>query len=197
MPGVRPEKASTTLILTPPGERVGDSALFEAHRLGQSSEAFDTLVNRHSPAVMRASQRILGNRADAEDVTQFVFLTLAQWQLRFPGTLTGWLNTVARNASYALLRSKSRRLKHEREAARPLLSEPADSPNTLDEGLDSALGQLPAPLEQAVRLRYLDGWSQQEAAQIVGCPRGTLSRRAATGIEALRELLAVDSAAAG
>ena len=197
MPGVRPAKASTTLILTPPGERVGDSALFEAHRLGQSSEAFDTLVNRHSPAVMRASQRILGNRADAEDVTQFVFLTLAQWQLRFPGTLTGWLNTVARNASYALLRSKSRRLKHEREAARPLLSEPADSPNTLDEGLDSALGQLPAPLEQAVRLRYLDGWSQQEAAQIVGCPRGTLSRRAATGIEALRELLAVDSAAAG
>lgn len=196
-PGVRLLKSTGTLFLTPAGARVGDSALFEAHRVGKSSEAFEQLVQRHTGGVFRSCQRIVGNRADAEDVTQFVFLTLAQWQLRFPGTLTGWLHTVARNASYAFLRSKSRRIRHEREAAKPEISEPLDANSLADEGLDVALSKLPAPLEEAVRLRYLEGWSQQEAAQIVGCPRGTLSRRAANGIETLREILTNSPAISG
>ena len=196
-PGVRPAKASATLVIAPAGDRVGDSALFEAHRLGRSPEAFDALTQRHGPAVSRVCQRIVGNRADAEDVTQLVFLALAQWQARFPGPLTGWLHTVAKNASLAFLRSKARRLRHEREAAKPVRTEPADAAGTVDDDLAAAIRQLPAPLEQAVRLRYLEGWSQQEAAQIVGCPRGTLSRRAADGIRVLRELLENDPAAVG
>ncbi len=195
-PGARPARGSATLFLAPAGERISDSALFEAHRLGKSPEAFDALVQRHGAAVTRSCQRIVGNQADAEDVTQFVFLTLAQWELRFPGTLTGWLRTVAKNASLAFLRAKSRRIRHEREVAKPVLADPPDA-QSFDDNLDAAIRQLPAPLEEAVRLRYLEGWSQQEAARIVGCPRGTLSRRAAHGIQVLRELLESDRATAG
>jgi RNA polymerase sigma factor (sigma-70 family) len=195
-PDVRPARAAATLFLAPSGGRVGDSALFEAYRLGRSPEAFEALVQRHGPAVARASQRIVGNRADAEDVTQFVFLRLARWQGRFPGTLTGWLRTVSRNASLTLLRSRRRRRRYEREAAKPASVEQSDATG-LDESLDAAIRQLPAPLEAAVRLRYLEGHSQQEAAQLVGCPRGTLSRRAAHGVRVLRELLGGDRAITG
>jgi DNA-directed RNA polymerase specialized sigma24 family protein len=41
----------------------------------------------------------------------------------------------------------------------------------------------------ATRLRYLEGWSQQQAAERLGCPRGTLSQRAARGVQTLRNIL--------
>jgi RNA polymerase sigma factor (sigma-70 family) len=195
-PGLRTARASATLFLAPSGGRVGDSALFEAHRVGRSAEAFATLVQRHGPAVTRACERVVGNRADAEDVSQFVFLRLARWHSPFPGTLNGWLYAVSRNASLAFLRSKRRRLRHERRIAKPVSVEPSDSQG-LDEVLDEAIRQLPVVLGEAVRLRYLEGRSQEEAARIVGCPRGTLSRRAAHGIQVLRELLAADRAITG
>lgn len=52
-----------------------------------------------------------------------------------------------------------------------------------------ALSQLSAPLRDAVQLRYLEGWSQAEAARMLGCPRGTLSQRAALGVRQLRGIL--------
>lgn len=195
-PTHHPGRAAATLFVAPPGGRIGDSALFEAHRMGRSPEAFEALVQRHGTTVSRVCQRIVGNWTDAEDVTQFVFLRLAQWQGRFPGTLTGWLRAVSKNASLTLLRSRRRRRRHEREAAKPASTEPLDTLG-LDECLDAAIRQLPATLEQAVRMRYLEGRSQQEAAQLLGCPRGTLSRRAAHGIRVLRELLVGNRAITG
>jgi RNA polymerase sigma-70 factor (ECF subfamily) len=59
----------------------------------------------------------------------------------------------------------------------------------LREELDVALNQLSPPLRDAVQLRYLEGWSQAEAAQMLGCPRGTLSQRAALGVRQLRGIL--------
>ena len=46
-----------------------------------------------------------------------------------------------------------------------------------------------APLSQAVRLRYLEGLSQADAARVVGCPRGTLAQRAAYGVQYLRNIV--------
>jgi len=44
-------------------------------------------------------------------------------------------------------------------------------------------------LQQAVQLRYLEGRSQKEAAEIAGCPRGTLAQRTANGVRRLRDVL--------
>ncbi len=177
---------SATLFVVPVPQ-VRDSVLVEAHREGRSAEAFAALARRYEPAVTRTVLRIVGNRADAQDVSQFVFMELARTRARFPGTLSGWLRAVARNAALAFLRAKRRRLKHEQRAARDEQAEPP--PAAADDSLTVALGQLPPDLGQAVRLRYLDGYTQQEAAAIVGVPRGTLSRRAAAGVQILRELL--------
>lgn len=186
-PGGRPTGRSATLFVLPV-QQVTDPVLVEAHREGRSSEAFRALAQRHGPTVTRTVLRIVGNRADAEDVSQFVFMELAKTRAKFPGTLTGWLRAVSRNAALAFLRAKRRRLRHEQNGAKAEVVEQAP-PVVVDESLMVALGQLPPDLSQAVRLRYVDGFTQQEAAAIVGVPRGTLSRRAAAGVQLLRDML--------
>lgn len=186
-PALRPSPPSATLFVVPPPQ-AGDAALLEAHRAGRSAEAFNTLVRRHGPGVVRAAERVVGNRADAQDVSQRVFLELSRFRGRVTGTLTAWLRAVSRNTALAFLRAKRRRLKHELQAAKPE-AVPPPSPPAVDEGLTAALAQLPPELGQAVRLRYLDGYTQQEAAELAGVPRGTLSRRAAEGVRVLRAIL--------
>ncbi len=180
-----PARSATLFVI--PVQQVHDPVLMEAHRHGKSAEAFDALARRHGPAVNRTVLRIVGNRTDAQDVSQFVLTELARTRAQFPGTLTGWLRTVSRNAALAFLRAKRRRQKHEQRAAK---GERVESPPAVaDDSLTVALDRLPAELGQAVRLRYLDGHTQHEAAAIAGVPRGTLSRRAAEGVKLLRHLL--------
>lgn len=177
---------SATLFVVPV-EQVRDTVLVEAHREGRSAEAFAALTKRYEPAVTRTVLRIVGNRTDVQDVSQFVFMELARTRARFPGSLSGWLRVVSRNAALAFLRAKRRLRMHEQRAAK---GEQMDAePVIPDDSLAAALGRLPPDLGQAVRLRYLDGYTQQEAAEILGVPRGTLSRRAAAGVRILRELL--------
>src|SRR5262249_11071810 len=64
-----------------------------------------------------------------------------------------------------------------------------DPDRELREELDLALASVSAPLRDAVRLRYLEGLSQLEAAAVLGVPRGTLSQRAAKGLRRLRFVL--------
>jgi len=178
-----------TLFAGQPGAGFSEAALYEAYRYGQSGEAFRALVERHHGTVYQTCYQLLGNRHDAEDVTQAVFLTLAQRQLRLQTTLVGWLRTVARNAAISFIRARRRRARHEQEVAQPDLFFGGEELPELREELDTALSQVAAPLREAVRLRYLEGWSQHEAASLVGCPRGTLAQRAAKGIGQLRAVL--------
>jgi hypothetical protein len=55
--------------------------------------------------------------------------------------------------------------------------------------VDTALLSLPERYRQAVILRYLQNHSEKDAARLVGCPLGTLSRRASEGIAMLRKRL--------
>jgi RNA polymerase sigma factor (sigma-70 family) len=179
---------AATLLLAESWRGCSEAALLEAYRAGQSKEAFAALVELHRPAIFRTCYGLLGNWLDAEDVSQLVFLVLAQRHVRLQTTLRGWLRRVARNASLGLLRARRRRARHERRAARSPVAVEGDHVALRDE-LQAALTQLPVRLRDAVRLRYLEGWSQKEAAQLLGCPRGTVSQRAARGIRWLREIL--------
>jgi RNA polymerase sigma-70 factor (ECF subfamily) len=181
---------TTTMFVGGDPRGCSDAALVLAYQTGHSEVALTTLIDRHQSVVMRTCQRVLGNWHDAEDVSQLVFLALAQGQFRLQSTLAGWLRTVARNASIVLLRARHRRQRHEQMASQGVEVHPDDTQKELREEIDIALKQLPANLREAVQLRYLDGWSQAEAAQMLGCPRGTLSQRAANGMQQLSDLLA-------
>ncbi|MFO0929647.1 MAG: sigma-70 family RNA polymerase sigma factor [Gemmataceae bacterium] len=186
--------ATATAFLAGDTSRCSEAALWEAYRAGGSTEAFAGLVEQHRPAVLRTCFQVLGSWHDAEDVSQLVFVALAQRHVRLMTTLAGWLGTVARNTALTFLRARNRRARHEQRAARSGEHKPDDAAE-LREELEAALAQLPAALAEAVRLRYLDGLSQQEAAAVAGCPRGTLSQRAAHGVRWLRTHLGLADSA--
>jgi RNA polymerase sigma-70 factor (ECF subfamily) len=180
---------SATMFTMPDEGSYSEAALLGAYQLGQSEQAFRVLLDRYRAPVFRTCYRFLGNSHDAEDVLQMVFLALAQRQVRLQTTLAGWLRTVARNTAIMVLRARGRRTRHERRAARVDLAYGEGEVEEVGEELQAALELVPAPLQEAVRLRYLEGRSQHEAAGVVGVPRGTLAQRAARGVHCLRAIL--------
>jgi RNA polymerase sigma factor (sigma-70 family) len=181
-------KRTVTLFTAKDG--TNDAALLAAYQQGLSQEAFSALVARYQTNVFQTCYGVLGNRQDAEDVMQLVFLALAQQYIQLQTTLAGWLRRVARNAAIVVLRARRRRAHYEGQAATADLSFSDAATHELREELHATLALMPPFLQEAVRLRFLEGCSQKEAAALVGCPRGTLSQRAAKGIRSMRRLLA-------
>jgi RNA polymerase sigma-70 factor (ECF subfamily) len=75
------------------------------------SEAFRTLVERHSRAVFRLAHRMTGNPSDAEDVVQETFLKAYKQLGRFESraNFSTWLHRIAVNCSIDLIRSRPHR----------------------------------------------------------------------------------------
>lgn len=188
-PAYQARPASVSWFVSGSARLCSDAALLQAYHHGGCQQAFTALVQQHQPQVLRICRQILGNYADAEDVSQNVFLMLATRPPKSDQSLPGWLHTVARNAAISYLRSRTRRAYHEAKAARELATRSTANSEVPVEDLEAALAGLPDPFQTAVRLRYLQNYSQQEAAQLMGCPRGTLAQRAARGIMQLRQML--------
>jgi RNA polymerase sigma factor (sigma-70 family) len=167
---------------------VSDQDLLAQFRSAHSPAVFNRIVERHGPMVLRTAFRLVGNWHDAEDVTQAVFLVLAQRVGSVNSTLGGWLHKVTRDVSIQMLRARARRARREEDAVRQKALSPA-SEGHLREELDLVLVQLPDRLREAVVLRYLEGHGQEEAARMAGCDKGTLSRRCTQGLSRLGSLL--------
>ncbi len=177
-----------------------DAELLCAYAAAADPAAFEEIVRRHGPMVIRACARLLGNAHDAEDAAQAVFLVLARKAGSLGGSadVAGWLHGTARNAARWTARARHRRARHEQEAAMVMANAGRDggrgaggetSRSESLTHLDRELARLPAPERQAVILRHLEGRSQKEAAELAGCPENTLGSRAARGLERLRERL--------
>ncbi|OAI48693.1 hypothetical protein AYO44_18725 [Planctomycetaceae bacterium SCGC AG-212-F19] len=164
-----------------------DEDLLRWYRATGAPEALGTIVGRHYPMVFRTSLRMLANFHDAEDVAQATFLVLAQRPHLVRRLLSGWLYETARGIASNFRKVAARRRQREREAGG--VNDLHAGDRELQEELDAALLRLPYTLREAVILRYLEGRSQEEAAQVAGCPQGTLARRSAEGLHRLREIL--------
>jgi RNA polymerase sigma factor (sigma-70 family) len=185
-----PVSARQRLPIPAPVRSLTDAALVAQYAASGCERAFDEVVARHGAMVFRTCLRLLGNPHEAEDAAQAAFIVLARrpWAVR--SDLASWLHWVARNTAFKVIRSRARRTRHEKEAARMTTTvAPANTTAPLKEELDTALARLPANLRQAVILRYLEGRSQEEAARLAGCPQGTLARRAMEGLQKLRTIL--------
>lgn len=162
--------------------------------------AFAELVGRHGGAVYRACLRQLADSHEAEDAAQAVFMALARRakSLGRRPDLAGWLHAVARQTALFAARSRARRNRRQEEVAM-LRSDDGrgEERGAGDEAdieqarslLDQELAGLPAAQRQAIVLRYLEGRSEAESAEIAGVPQGTLSQRASRGLDRLRERL--------
>jgi RNA polymerase sigma factor (sigma-70 family) len=132
-------------------------------------EAVDDLYRRYGGNVYRYALAVLGNHADAEDITQTTFLNAYRSleQGVRPRKPVNWLLTIASNAIKQRFRQESSRPSHvELDDRLADASHEEDGP-TIGELL-TALGQIPPQQRKALVLREFEGRSYREIAEILG-----------------------------
>jgi RNA polymerase sigma factor (sigma-70 family) len=173
---------------------LADGQLLERFASRRDEAAFAALVHRHGPLVLAVCRRVLADAHAAQDAFQDTFLVLARKAaaLARPGSLAPWLYGVAYRTALKARTRAARRRGHERRAAaaRPLASAP-DEPGRaeLRPALDAAVAALPEKYRAPLVLCYGEGRTVDEAARLLGCPRGTVATRLARARERLRRRL--------
>jgi RNA polymerase sigma factor (sigma-70 family) len=157
-----------------------DDSLLRAFLSGNDESAFETLVRRHGPMVLRVCRRTLGNAHDAEDALQATFLVLAQnaASIRRRESLANRLYGVAHRMATNARRSASRRHRHEARATTAPVPDPELSAawKELQKLLDEEITGLPEGLRAPFILFCLESKSYAQAAQQLGIEEGTLRR---------------------
>src|SRR5581483_4219517 len=165
--------------------QVEDADLLSRFVLHYDEAAFEVLLRRHGPMVLRVARRVLRSEPDAEDVFQATFLLLARkaGSIRKRASVASWLHGTAHRLALHARSERTRRQAKEQQAAE-LRPEPAWS--ELDGVLDDVLAQLPEKYRTPLVYCYLEGRTQEEVAQLLGAPLGTVRRWLARGREMLR-----------
>ncbi len=170
---------------------VCDSELLQRFVSGADEAAFELLLWRHQRLVFGVCRRVLHNTHDAEDALQATFLVLAR-KGRTIGrgeSLAAWLYRVAYRCALTVRARQARReqaLAADRDAVAPNdATQPAER-HELRDILDEELHRLPEQFRVPAVLCYLGGQTVDEAAEQIGCPRGTVASRLARARERLR-----------
>src|SRR4051812_24613852 len=154
--------------------------------------AFEALVERHGPMVLRVCRSVLGDGHDADDAFQATFLVLARraGSLWVGDSLGSWLFGVARRAATRTRRSAARRARHERTAAeeRRFQSGRGIEPERANDAavVVDEVERLPSAYRSAVVLCYLEGLTYEEAAGRLGVSEGTVRGRLSRARDRLR-----------
>ena len=164
----------------------------ERAQIGRMDEGrFEALYTQYANDVLRVSFFYLGDRQQAEDVTQDVFVRLLTNAPDLePGKEKAWLLKVALNRCRDLWRAAW--------VKRVVLGSPAmeltPAPDQLEDRLErqellAAIRRLPADFRDVILLHYYQGYGIAEIAQMLGVPEGTISSRLSRGRKKLEEIL--------
>lgn len=164
--------------------------------------AFRTLYSRYGNLVYSAALRVLRDPQIAEDMVQEIFLRLWRKPESYTATrgkFTTWLTSVTRNRAVDEIRSRNRRYRHEtaspeeqeREFAGPETEDPAMRAELADQRrlIKLALSGLPPEQKETIELAYFGGLTQQEIAERLNQPLGTVKTRIRLGMQKLRAAL--------
>lgn len=184
-----------------------DDMLVERLRSGDSA-AYDQLYAEYHRLVFNLAFRFFGEREEASDVAQEVYLSIFRHVARFSGasSLKTWIYRITVNTCLNRSRWWNRRMKQftvplkglSGEPKHPILEpkDPRSSPeesafrSELGTQIQKVLNQLPKDQRAAVILRDLEGLSYDEIAETLGISLGTVKSRIARGREQMRLELA-------
>ena len=169
-----------------------DSQLLLDFAERRSDAAFAELVRRHLNLVHAAALRITRDPDLAKDVSQAVFIALANQAGKLAGhaVLAGWLHRTTRNIAAQSIRTETRRRARERMAdLMPATSNPDPGWQHIAPQLDAALSDLAAADRDAILLRYFENKSAREMADLLGIAPEAAQKRVTRAVERLREKL--------
>lgn len=159
-----------------------DQALMQRCRQGDRA-AFSALVTRYQRPVYHAVYRILGNREDARDVTQTVFLKVAERVERYDPKYRffSWLYRIAVNESIDAMRrnGRERTLQESDEESAPEADGPEQRLDQQQQArrIESALRMLKPDDRVVISLRHFADCSYQDIAQILAIDEKTVKSR--------------------
>jgi RNA polymerase sigma factor (sigma-70 family) len=175
-----------------------DTAAAAATQSPGQDLSWERIVERHSDRVYRLAYRLTGDRHDAEDLTQEVFVRVFRSLGTYtPGTFEGWLHRITTNLFLDQARRKQRiRFDALSEDRADRLTSAAPAPEVayadqrFDDDVEAALATLPPDFRAAVVLCDVEGLSYEEVATILDAKLGTVRSRISRGRAMLRQALA-------
>lgn len=170
-----------------------------AHLAAGNTAAMDLLYDRYNRPVYSFAYRMLGDREQAEELLQEVFLRAWRRASRFSdsrGSLISWLLSITHNMAIDELRKQQRRpRKAESDEPDALLgtlqdtSEPVDVQAVLADRrrlVREALAELPGNQREVLELGYFHGLTQREIAEHLDVPLGTIKTRMRLALKKLQ-----------
>ncbi|GAA4898763.1 sigma-70 family RNA polymerase sigma factor [Ferrimonas pelagia] len=163
--------------------------------------AFAELFRHYAPRLLNHARQHFSSDALAEEMVQETLTKVwlkAHLYHRDKGQVSTWLFTIARNVRFDMLRRQRARpeqlcadeiyLDLESEADAHSDNERLDRP-IIEQQLKHYCAQLPPGQRQVVQLIYFDDRSQQEVADALGIPLGTVKSRLRLALAKIRELI--------
>lgn len=174
-----------------------DTELFVLLQQGQT-KALATLYDRHSALVYGIALQLLSNTTEAEDLTQDIFLNLANDSSYNPqrGSLRTFLAILTRCRATDRLRARTRQQKQLRKQAlaeKDTMSDvfPIEQLSQLERSQEvrEALAQLSSKEQEILKMAYYEGLSQTEIATKLNIALGTVKSRSRRSLLKLRQAL--------
>src|SRR4051812_27739019 len=177
-------------------EPLSDEQLLDRF-LNQDDEAaeaaFREIVARHGPMVLGVCRHVLNQHQDAEDAFQATFVVLARkaGSIHDRRVLGRWLYEVAYRIAVRAKANSFRRRTLERQGAEMSVTAPEYEAgwNELRPVLHEEVNRLPEKYRTPVVLCYLEGKTNEEVAQLLQWPVGTVKGRLSRARELLRSRL--------
>jgi RNA polymerase sigma-70 factor (ECF subfamily) len=156
--------------------------------------ALAALYDATNRLIYGMSLRILGNPADAEEVTLDIYTQVWRNAASFDdrrGSVVAWLTTMARSRAIDRLRSGVKRSRREESLMEPDSARAVEAPAQpgIRREVAAALETLAPEQREAIELAYWYGYSHSELAVRLGQPLGTVKTRIRMGMMKLRSQL--------
>ena len=176
-------------------ETEAEEVLLVQKAISRDTDAFGRLYDMYVDRVYRHLYYRVGNVADAEDLTQQVFLKAWQAIDRYKKTASpflAWLMTISHNLVVDFYRTRKDKADYDVEL---VADNSASSPERVTEArfdqqqLRKAILQLPGDQQKVIMLRFIEGFEFKEIAPLLGKSEGAIRVILHRALAALRRIL--------
>jgi RNA polymerase sigma-70 factor (ECF subfamily) len=192
-------RALPVALRAPRADHTGSSDYALTRRAARGdAEAFEELYRLHHRRVYTLCLRMTQNEAEAEDITQDIFIVLLHkaGDYRAEASFTTWLHRMTVNQVLMHFRRKKAKREEQaeddgrEEACAPRGAAGARPAQLIDRiTLEDALARLPPGYRAAFVLHDVEGYEHEEVARLLGCAVGTSKSQLHKARTKLRKLL--------